>query len=112
MDGRRRASEGVDHNDLRPPWGQGSKREVSPRMFCRSGKQPPWETREDPVPVRRRAKVQAEAITHVHGDVPAGIGKVKRGLGSLAGSGTRMRSLAGSGTRVPAGHGRKVDDRD
>jgi hypothetical protein len=102
MDGRRRASEGVDHNDLRPPWGQSSKREVSPRMFCRSGKQPPWDTREDPVPVRRRAEVQPEVITYVHGDVPARIGKVKRSLSSLA----------GSGTRVPAGHGRKEDDRD
>jgi hypothetical protein len=111
MDGRRRASECIDHNDLRPAWSQGSKREISPGMFGRSGKQPPRETREDPVPVRRRAKVQAEAITHVHGDVPAGIGKVKRGLGSLAGSGTRVRSLADGGTRVPAGHGRNEDRR-
>jgi hypothetical protein len=101
MDGRRRASECVDHDDPRPPGSQGSKREVSPGMFGRSGKQPPWETRKDPVPVRRRAKVQAEAITHAHGDVLAGIGKVKRRLGSLT----------YGGTRVPAGHGRNEDRR-
>ena len=102
MDGRRRASECVDHNDLRPPWSQGSKREVSPGMFGRSGKQPPWETREDPVPVRRRAEVQAEAISHVHGYLPTRIGKVIADLSSSA----------ASGTRVPAGHDRNKDGRD
>ena len=120
MDGRRRASECVDHSDPPASWSQGGKREVSPRVFCRSGKQPSRETREDPVPVRRRAEVKAEAITHVHGDVPARIGKVERGPSSVAGSGTSVAgsgnfvagggtSVAGSGTRVPAGHDRNED---
>src|SRR6516162_8898775 len=102
MDGRRRASERVDHDDPRPSWSQGGKREVSPRVFCRSGKQPSRETREDPVPVRRRAEVKAEAITHVHGDVPARIGKVERGPSFVAGSGN---FVAGSGTSVDRGFG-------
>jgi len=97
----------------RPSWSQGGKREVSPRVFCRSGKQPSRETREDPVPVRRRAEVKAEAITHVHGDVPARIGKVERGPSFVAGSGNFVAgsgtSVAGSGTRVPAGHDRNED---
>ena len=102
MDGRRRAGKCVDHSDPPLSWSQGSKREVSPRMFCRSGKQPPWDTREDPVPVRRRAEVQPEVITYVHGDVPARIGKAVGDPGSGA----------ASRTRVPAGHDRSEDGRD
>jgi hypothetical protein len=40
-------------------------------MLYRSRKQPSWKAFEDPVPVRRRAEVQAEVISHVHGDLPA-----------------------------------------
>ena len=71
MDGRRRASECVDHSDPPASWSQGSKREVSPGMLYRSRKQRWWEAFEDPVPVRRRAEVQAEAITYLHRDLPA-----------------------------------------
>ena len=101
MDGRRRAGKCVDHSDPPPAWSQGSKREVSPRVLYRSGKQPRRETFEDPVPARR-AEVQAEAIAHVHGDLPVRIGKV---IGDLS-------SSAAGGTRVPAGHGRNEDGRD
>ena len=99
MDGRRRASECVYRNDLPLAWGQGSKREFSSTMLCRSREQRPREVREDPMPVRRRAEVQGEAITYVHGDMPARVGKVKRDLSSLA----------ASVTPVPAGHGRNED---
>jgi hypothetical protein len=71
-------------------------------MLYRSRKQPWPEAFEDPVPVRRRAEVQAEAISHVHGDLPTRIGKVIADLSSRA----------ASGTRVPAGHDRNNDGRD
>jgi len=71
-------------------------------MLYRSRKQPWPEAFEDPVPVRRRAEVQAEAISHVHGDLPTRIGKV---IAELSAS-------AASGTRVPAGHDRNKDGRD
>ena len=51
------------------------------------------------MPVRRRAEVQGETITNVHGNVPARVGEVKRDLSSLAASVTLM----------PAGHGRNED---
>jgi hypothetical protein len=70
-------------------------------MLYRSRKQLPWEAFEDPVPVRRRAEVQAEAISYIHGDLQARIGQV---IGDLS-------YMAGSGTRVPTGHGRNEDGR-
>ena len=82
MDGRRRAGECVYHSDLPMPGGPGSKREFSSTMLCRSREQRPREVRNDPMPVRRRAEVQGEAITYVHGDVAARVGKVKRDLSS------------------------------
>jgi hypothetical protein len=102
MDGRRRAGKCVDHSDLPLSWSQGSKREVSPRMLYRSRKQPWPEAFEDPVPVRRRAEVQAKAISHVYGDLPTRIGKVIADLSSSA----------ARGSRVPAGHDRNKDGRD
>jgi hypothetical protein len=71
-------------------------------MLYRSGEQRSREAFENPVPVRRRAEVQAEAISHVHGDLPTRIGQMIGYVGSSA----------ASGTRVPTGHDRNEDGRD